>query len=214
VKGDLEVHAEHGAVRGTDVTGRATVETSFDGVTLERVGGDASAHTEHGDVTLTDVHGAADVQASFDDVRLTRITGPATISVQHGAARAEGLDQGARVRASGDEVVLESFRGPIDVEVERASVRLVPAGAITAPVKVQATHGGVELEVPTGSRFDLQATAENGQVHSDVPGMTSAQSGSGTLSGALGGGGNLVQLSTKHGDVTLRGAATVAQKTP
>jgi putative adhesin len=214
VNGDFEVHAQHGAVRGTDVTGRASVETSFQGVTLERVGGDATAHTEHGDIALTDVKGAVDAQASYDDVTLTRIGGPATVVVRHGAVRAHGLEKGARVRASGDEVVLEDFQGPLDVETERSAVRLVPAGAITAVVKVRAMHGGIELEVPAGSRFDLHASAEHGQITADVPGLSATQMSTGRLAGKLGGGGSVVDLSTQHGDVRLHGVAEVAQKTP
>lgn len=213
VQGDLEVHAEHAEVRGTGVTGRASVETSFQGITLEKVGGDASVHTEHGDVTLTDVAGAVEAKASFNDVALTRIGGLATVTVSHGAVRATGLDKGAHVRASGDEVVLEGFRGPIDVETERGAVRLVPAGAINAAVKVTATHGGIELEVPPGSRFDLDASAVAGEITSDVAGITMTETGTGKLAGVVGGGGNAVVLVAQHGDVRLHGAATVAQKT-
>jgi len=143
-----------------------------------------------------------------------RIGGPATVVVRHGAVRGHGLEKGARVRASGDEVVLEGFRGPVDVETERSAVRLVPAGAISAGVRVNATHGAIELEVPAGSRFELQASAEHGQISADVLGLSATQMSTGKLAGTLGGGGNLVALTTTHGDVRLHGAAEVAQKTP
>ena len=215
VHGDLEVHGQHGSVHGRDVTGRASVETTFEGITLDKIGGDARARTEHGDIRLTDVTGAANAEASFDDVTLTRIGGPATIVVRHGAARGQGLYKGAIVRASGDEVVLEDFRGPVEVESERAAVRLVPAGAISAGVKVTSTHGGIELQVPAGSRFDLEASADHGQISTDdVPGLSTTETSAGRLAATLGGGGNAVTLSTTHGDVALHGVAAVAQKTP
>ena len=214
VRGDLDVHTQHGAVRGVDVTGRASVETSFQGVTLEKVGGDATVHTEHGDVSLSDVTGAVDAQASFDDVSLTRVAGPVTVAVRHGAVRARGLEKGARVRGSGDEIVLEDFRGPVDIEAERATVRLVPAGAIAAPVRVSATHGAIELDVPAGSRIDVQASAAPGEVTTDVPGLNATLTSAGRLTATLGGGGTAVVLSTSHADVRLHGGAAVAQKTP
>jgi hypothetical protein len=214
VKGDLDVHTQHGAVRGTDVTGRASVETSFEGVTLDKVGGDAKVHTEHGDVSLTDVTGAAEAQASFDDVSLTRVGGPVTVAVKHGAVRARSLDKGARVRGSGDEIVLEDFRGPVEVEAERATVRLVPAGVIAAPVRVSATHGAIELDVPAGSHLDVQASAAPGEITTDVPGLNATLTSAGRLTATLGGGGTAVVLSTSHADVRLRSATAVAQKTP
>jgi hypothetical protein len=215
VRGDLEVHGRHGSVQGRDVTGRATVDTTFDGITLEKIGGDAEARTEHGEVRITDAAGAASAEASFDDVTLTRIGGPATMVVRHGAARGQHLYKGAVVRASGDEVVVEDFLGPIEIESERAAVRLVPAGAISAAVKVTSTRGGIELQVPAGSRFDLKASADRGQITADdVPGLSTTETSSGKLAAILGGGGNAVTLSTTHGDVALRGVAAVAQKTP
>jgi DUF4097 and DUF4098 domain-containing protein YvlB len=214
VHGDLEVHGQHGSVQGRDVTGRAAVDTTFAGITLEKIGGDATTRTEHGDIRLTDVTGAASAEASFDDVTLTRIGGPATIVVRHGAARGQGLSKGAVVRASGDEVVLEEFRGAVEIESERAAVRLVPAGAISAGVKVTSTHGSIELQVPSGSRFDLKASADHGQVSTDVPGLSTTETSAGKLAATLGGGGHAVTLSTTHGDVALHGAAAVAQQTP
>jgi DUF4097 and DUF4098 domain-containing protein YvlB len=214
VRGDLEAHAQHGSVRATDVTGRATVETTFDGATLEKVGGDASVHSEHGAVVLIDVRGAVEARATFDDVTLTRIGGPATVVVSHGGLHARDLEKGAQVRVSGDEVELEGFRGPVEVIAERSAVRLAPTGAILAAVKVTATHGAIELEIPAGSRIDVQATAERGEITTDVPGLNATEVGTGKLTASFGGGGSPVVLSTTHGDVHLRGASAVAQKTP
>jgi DUF4097 and DUF4098 domain-containing protein YvlB len=214
VRGDLEVHGQHGSVQGRDVTGRASVDTTFEGITLDKIGGDAAARTEHGEIRITDVTGAVKAEASFDDVTLTRIGGPATIVVRHGAVRGHDLYKGAIVRASGDEVLLEDFRGPVEVESERAAVRLVPAGAISAGIKVTSTHGGIELQVPAGSRFDLKASADHGQISTDVPDLNTTETSTGKLAATLGGGGNAVTLSATHGDVALHGVAAVAQKTP
>ena len=215
VRGDLAIHAQHAQVRATDVTGRATIQTSFQGVTLAKVGGDASVHTEHGDISISDAAGAVDAEASFDDVTLARIAGPVTVAVSHGALRAQGLAKGARVKASGDDVVLDGFRGPIEVVAERAAVRLVPAAPITDVVRVSATHGPIELDVPAGSRFDLQASVDGGgEITVEVPDLSTTQTGKGRVAGKVGGGGSTVVLTTSHGDVRLRGASAVAQKTP
>jgi hypothetical protein len=48
----------------------------------------------------------------------------------------------------------------------------------------------------------------------EVPGLSATQSGAGRLSATIGGGGSAVVLTTHHGDVRLRSASAVAQKTP
>jgi len=190
------------------------VETSFQGVTLQKIGGDASVHTEHGDVSLTDVMGAVDAQASFDDVTLMRIAGPVDVAVEHGGLKANDLEKGARVRVAGDEVVLEGFRGVIDVQAQRAGIQLVPAAALSDAVTASTTHGGIRLEVPRESRFDLEATAENGEVQVDLPGLVLTRSDSARVSGKIGGGGNVVKLAADHGDVRVGAPAAVAAKNP
>jgi hypothetical protein len=102
----------------------------------------------------------------------------------------------------------------VEVDAERASVRLVPAGAIAAPVRVSATQGAIELDVPAGSRVDVQASVAQGEITTDVPGLTVTQTSAGRLTATLGGGGTAVVLSTSHADVRLHGGAAVAQKTP
>ena len=208
--------ASTASVHGTDVTGRASVETTLRGRDArEGRAATPTCTTEHGDVTLTDVTGAVDAQASFDDVTLTRIGGPVTVVVRHGAVRGARPREGrAHTRAPATRSCSRSSAARSTWRPSAPSVRLAPAGAISAAVKVTATHGAIELEVPAGSRIDLQASAEPGEITTDVPGLSATQTSAGKLAATLGGGGNAVTLSTSHGDVRLRGAAAVAQKTP
>ncbi len=210
VRGDLEVRAQHAGVEASNVTGKADVATSFRDVSLDHVGGDALARTEHGAIAATDVTGALDAQASFDSVTATRVAGPVHIVVVHGGVRGDGLAKGAYVKGSGDDIVLQGFQGPMEVEAERAGVRLVPAGAIVDSVKVTTRHGGIELEVPAGSRFELRASAERGEVSADVPGITTTVAGGSRLEGRVGAGGAEVLLAATYGDVSVRSAAAVA----
>ena len=155
-----------------------------------------------------------DAQASFDDVSLTRIGGPVTVAVAMAAVRARGLEQGARIRGTGDEIVLEEFEGPIDVEAERAPCASRPQARSRAG-QGHGHHGAIELEVPAGSRIDLQASAAPGEITADVPGLSATQTSAGKLAATLGGGGTAVVAQPRgHADVRLRGAAAVAQKTP
>ena len=42
---------------------------------------------------------------------------------------------------------------------------------------MRATHGGIELAVPAGSKFTLDASVANGEVSANVAGFTTTQSG-------------------------------------
>lgn len=216
VKGDLDVRGRHAGVDVEDVTGKAVVETTYRDVRLARTGGDARVKAQHGGVQAEDVGGGLVVEASYDAVRVDRVGGPLEARVEHGGLRAAAVLKGVRASASGDDVVLDSVSGPVEVRVERAGVRYVPAGALTFPVSIATTHGGIEVEVPPASRFQLEAESRRGEVDVDVPGLVLSPSadhprGETRVTGTLGGGGSLLRLQAEHGDVRVRAGLAAAE---
>jgi DUF4097 and DUF4098 domain-containing protein YvlB len=202
---DVVLRGQHAPVHGSDVAGRAEIETSFGDVRFERVGGELRARIEHGGVTASDVAGGANLETTFDGVTLERVAGPLEAVVQHGGVEARGLARGARIRASGADVTLHGFSGSIDLEVERGSARLAPGSVLDAEIVVQATHGDVQLEVPEGSRFDLEAESQRGRVDAPFEGVSTGdeqQRRGQRASGRHAGGGVSVRLKA-DGDVTL-----------
>ncbi len=204
VGGDFVVRGQHAPVRGFDVRGRADVETSFGDVRLERVGGDLVARVQHGGVTASDVAGSVNLETTHDGVALERVAGAVEAKVEHGGLEAKGLAGGARIRVTGSDLTLEGFAGPVDVEVERGSARLLPGGVIEAEIAARVTHGEVHLEVPEGSRFELEAESVRGRVDAPLEGLTSNDEGhrGQRSSGRHAGGGVSVRLKA-DGDVTL-----------
>jgi DUF4097 and DUF4098 domain-containing protein YvlB len=213
IRGDLEVRGKHAEVTAAEVSGDARVATSFSGVTVDRVEGAARLAAEHGEVVARDVKGSLNAQASFDRVKLERIGGPVEIEVEHGGVEASALGRGVRAKASGDSVAISDFEGPAEVRVERGSVELSTAKPVTDPFFVSATHGGIRLDVPAQSRFDLEADVERGQIEVDVPGLVATETTRKSFKGTMGAGGALVRLRAEGGDVTVGArAATVSRE--
>ena len=207
VSGDLAVRGGHAGVRASDVAGSAEVETSFGGVHLARVGGEVRAKAEHGEVTAEDVAGALFAETSHEGVKLDRVDGPVQVIADRGGLEATGLAKGATVRTTGGDVSLEGFTGRVEVEVERGSAHLSPRAALGDAVTVSVTQGDVRLDVPEGSRFDLDAESRRGELSAEVPGLTTSETdgkpGRGHhVAGKLAGGGIAVRLRA-DGDVTL-----------
>jgi DUF4097 and DUF4098 domain-containing protein YvlB len=218
VAGDLVVRGGHSEVRASDVTGRAEIETSFAGIHLARVGGDVSAKAQHGEITAEDVKGGLVAETTHGGVDLERVDGPVQVVADHGGVEGSGLAKGAKVRTSGGDATLDGFSGPVEVEVERGSVRLSPRAPVAAEVTASATQGELRLEVPDGSRFDLDAESRRGELSTQVPGLTTSETGgepgrAHRVAGQLAGGGVSVRLRA-DGDVTLeaRTAGPIADR--
>jgi len=213
IQGDLEVRGQHAEVRAANVTGRVDVETNHRNVSVEKVGGDARIRARHGDIQATDVKGALEAESSYDDVTVTRAGGPIDVKVTHGGAQISELENGGRIRASGEGVEVDGFRGRLEVEADRGDVRLSSVTPLTEPLKVTATHGGIELEVPDGSRFNLDASSRRGEVTTDASGLAVSQVDSSHVQATMGGGGNPVVLLSERGNVRVRSSMGASKST-
>lgn len=212
VAGDASIHGQHTEVDFKDVAGRAVVETAYRDVTLSRIKGEGTVKSSHGAVSASEIGGALFVEAAYGDVDVTNVAGVVEISVDHGSVEADRLLRGARVKSPGGDVKLVRFGGPVDVESERGSIELQPSSAIVDPIRASTRYGTVDLSVPDGSRFDLEASSETGEVRVDnLNGYAASASTSSdekaahrTSAGKVGGGGKAVSLRAAHGDVTLQ----------
>jgi hypothetical protein len=77
-------------------------------------------------------------------------------------------------------------------------------------VSATTTHGTIRIDVPSGSRFDLDAATRGGEILVDVPGLAVSQSDRQRVQGRLGAGGVLVKLLADRGDVRVTAAAATA----
>jgi hypothetical protein len=206
---DLVLKARHGDVEVTGIAGPADLDIQHGKLTARRTAGidaklsygEAVAETVEGDLVLearhagaliSDVAGRVDVQTTYEDVRLERIGGDVRAKVERGA------------------VTIDGFRGQIDVETEGGDVLLAPRAPITATVSASATKGGIRLEVPAGSRFDLEAESHRGELLFDVPELDRSVSDPGSggrATGTIGGGGARVKL-TADDDITLEAGSS------
>jgi DUF4097 and DUF4098 domain-containing protein YvlB len=214
ITGELKLDGEHAEVHASDISGAVVVATSYRNGSFERIGGDLRFTGQHSSLTASGVQGGVKVETSYDDVSLSEVGGPVEVKVEHGGLHAEHLAKGAQVVSTGDDVVIDGFRGAVTINAQRGSVRLVPDGPLVEPVSASVTNGGISLAVPAASHFQFVATSRSGEVQVDVAGLTINQSSRGHVAGTLGGGGNLVSLSTDHGDVQLESHADVAAASP
>jgi DUF4097 and DUF4098 domain-containing protein YvlB len=217
VEGDVTIDARNSAATVRDVDGGVEVATSFGDIRVERIGGDVRAKADRGAVSAEDVRGTVTAEATHESVRLDGVAGPVEVAVRHGGLSAHALEGGARVRGAGDDVTIDGFRGAVDVEVERGAVRLAPGRPITEALTVTAREGTVRLEVPPGSRFNLEAESRRGEIEVDAPGLEVTASDPGPPSrarGVTGGGGPTVKLIADDDVTVAAGSATLPATLP
>lgn len=211
VGGGLHVRGEHAGVEAGPVSGAADIETSFRDVTLRQVGGGVRVVSKHADVEVEDAGAEVVARVESGGVTLARVKGATDIEIEHGGLDARALEGGARVSAGGEAVKLDGFRGAVDVRARHSDVSLVPSGPLADAVLVNVENGSLTLAVPGGSRVQVDAEAERGDIALvDVPGLSATGGDPSRASGVLGGGGASVTLRTRHADIRIEGRNAVA----
>ena len=183
VSGDVSLQGRMDDVSISDVQGRVALDGDFFGDTnLAHIASPVHFHSSRTDVEVISIPG--DLSIDSGDLQLNNATGPARISTSAKDVECTGITGDLRV---------EDGDGDISVGA------VAPVGEL----QIHNRNGAINLTVPRGAGFQLQATAKNGNIESklDLP-VTSAGEGQ-SVSGKVGGGGPRIELVADHGDIEI-----------
>jgi hypothetical protein len=191
-KGEFSAHALAGElslagrlddVSISEVRGRAALDGDFFGDTnLAHMASAVHFHSSRTDVELASIPG--DLSIDSGDLQLNNATGPARISTSAKDVECTGITGDLRV---------ENGDGDISVGV------LAPVGAL----QIHNRNGAINLTVPQGSSFQLQATASNGNIDSKLKLPVSSAGEGQSVAGQVGAGGPRIELVADHGDIGI-----------
>ncbi|MGA7158349.1 MAG: DUF4097 family beta strand repeat-containing protein [Acidobacteriaceae bacterium] len=218
----VTVSANHGDVDISGVAGPVTMHTNDDdsSITLHSVQGPVSLEGHSGDIDISDVAGDLTLQGDFfGSTDLEHIQGAihfTTSRTQFSAARLDdefsvdrdSLDAnellGPVVLKSQDKnVTLDRVQGSVDVTNQNGSVELTSAAPL-AGISIENRHGSVDVGLPGGVGFALDAQTQNGDIENDFNLSPQEANEVHTLKGSVAGGGPTVTIETTDGDVTVR----------
>lgn len=226
IKGPLLAKTSGGDIRLRGAANGVEVRTSGGSIDISNVQGELSAQTSGGDIELADVNGDVSVHTSGGDVDFHNIGGALEASTSGGDIRGRGIQGNAEVSTSGGEIELEDVQGgvqgktaggDIDVEVtlkdfsKPHAVDLRTAGGaikLSLPPKIPAT---IRAEIKLTNRW------ESYNIYSDFPLTSNDKSPDEdeddggrrgrryiTSRGDINGGGDLIELYTTDGDITIK----------
>jgi len=221
---ELNLTVEHGDTRVSNVGGDVNLEVRRGQVDISKVGGSVAVEGKGDEVRVRDVKGSARVEGSYyGPIELAAVGGTAEYDSNRTNFRAEGLP-GELKMESGEmtlrgvrgevslvtreyEISVEDAAGPLRLENRNGRVTIRAAKAPTQPIEVSNSSGSIELVLPAGSGFVLNASTRNGDIKSDFSGgglTLTEEHGDVTLEGTYGNGRVPIQLSTSHGTIYLR----------
>lgn len=222
INGAVNVDSGHGDIALNKMGGAVVAKMSDGDFAAHLITGSLSLSGRTNDASVTGVKGPVALNGDFfGDVSLAKLDAPLTFhssrtsfSVQHLPGDLS-LDSGdlhlnqafapLRIDTKAKNIVLADLSaGPTNIQNSDGDVAL----QMTAPlgdVNVHNNNGGIQLTVPQGASFHLDATASQGDVSSDIK-ITGGDSSDHSMSGVAGSAPNAahITLVTDHGDIRIQ----------
>jgi len=221
--GNVEIHQADGAVVAETTSGEINIHSvggklearnAGGNIVIGEAGDDVTAQTTSGSVKIHRAKGSVNARDSGGDIRIDEVSGDATVRTMSGAI-VLGLAKGkVDARDAGGEIQVAQARDAVTAQTTSGSIQVGFVAAPKANCRLEALGGGIRIELPRSSALDLDARSAGGEVDSELPvGATaSGRPGAGELRGKINGGGPLLTLRARSGDIHLKASSPSAIK--
>lgn len=207
VGGDVRVGIRGGATTVTDTGGSVVVEGRGDGVDIRNAAAASLEGEFFGPIRFAAIRGPVRFRSKRTDFSAGRLEGEMELASDR--LRLKQVPGDVSLDTRDKEIEMEEITGEVRIQNRNGGIELRARRAPTLPIQIENASGNIEVTLPAGSGFQLDATARNGRVESDFQGeglKLEDRGGDQTLSGAYGNGRVPIRLSTHHGNIYLRRA--------
>lgn len=182
------------------------IGTSNGSLRLESIQGSARMHSSNGAVHVWGVDGDIDIQTSNGPVDVDKFMGSADLKTSNGRIKASGVEGAFSARTSNGSIDVDidalDTGKPVVLSSSNGSINLALAKWQNNEVRASTSNSSVNLRLPAGVAAEVKAVTSNGNITSDFD-LTTSQRSKTRVSGRIGGGGALLDLSTSNGNIRL-----------
>jgi len=191
-RSNLDLKSEVGSIEvDDDILGNLRARVTTGNIYFGRVQGSVTAIIQSGDVVIGRTSGDLTARSSIGDIRVGTVLGRADLKADHG-----------------DIEVMNSFGG-LTAEALRGNIKAGMGRRVVADTSLKAGVGDVVVDIDPDAPLTLDAGASWGEVQSEVEWDTAHAEASKTrLRGERHGGGPLLALKARGGDVRINDVPT------
>jgi len=223
LKGDQSLTANHGDARVTNVEGLVRIHKSGGDTEVRQVKGSVELDGHGQDVQVDNVSGAVTVNGEYPgtvefqgvgqnlrftssrtDMTMQKLSG--RLSIEVGSLDGSGLDGPFEINTKAKDITLDGFKHAVTISDTTGDINLHAALPPTHPISVDSKKGDIELTLPAGSSFQIEAVSHHGEVDTDFagPGIKVTHEGdTPSIMGSYGKGGPLIRLATEYGAIHI-----------
>ncbi|HYK89771.1 MAG TPA: DUF5668 domain-containing protein [Acidobacteriota bacterium] len=200
------VDARGTQVNASELGSTLKVTTNHRRLEVSDVASNIVLDCQYSTVSLKDIRGNVDLSTNSDRITADGIRGYLKVKGQGSGIRANSVDGPVEIQTTLKDVIVNNFGGSCTVANEYADVSLSTGTLGKGDIAVKNHNGGIDLFIPEGAPFQIDATARNGRVASDYAGLEPSQGAGdvGLLKAKLKGGGPKILLDTEYSNINIR----------
>jgi len=184
------ISTSNGHVRIEDVDGNARLRTSNGAIRVSRLKGELEARTSNGAVEVDSMEGNAKLHTSNGSIRAEVTHGLFEATTSNGSITAR-LDDPSTTWP----IHAASSNGHIDLKIDAKQM---------PEVRAETSNSSITLHLPMGANADVRAHTSHSSVSSEFDGVNiNNEHGRGEMSGRIGAGGRLIELSSSNGSIKI-----------
>ena len=180
----LEIYNNSGDVNVNTIDGNLNIEMANGMLKVQNVSRNLIVHNNFGSIQIGVVQGDVNIVTKAGQVKVTKINGA------------------TQVESSMGEVNLEECHGPVTANLNAGNLK-VNLVKVTGAINLANKMGNIDLDLPSDSKFSIDANSTLGNIHSDFQVSLKQHMASSTATGEVNGGGPLIQVKTKAGNIDL-----------
>jgi len=223
LKGDQNLVTNHGDARATNVEGLVRIKKSGGDTEVRQVKGSVELDGRGQDVQVENVSGTVTVNGDYEgtmqfqdvaqtlrlnssrtDMTMQKLSG--RLSIEVGSLDGTGVDGPFEITTKAKDITLDGFKHALTINDTTGDINLHAAVPPTHPISVESKKGDIELTLPSGSNFQIEAVSHHGEVDTDFsgPGIKVTHEGEApSIMGSYGKGGPLIRLGTEYGAIHI-----------
>jgi len=234
ITGDVELASDRADVRLSRVGGNARLDIGrSDLIRASDVKGKIDLQGRGSDVELENIEGQVTINGGYmgslefknlakplqlEGARNTELhvqAVPGRISMDLGQFSGTDITGPVRLVTGSRDIKLEKFTQSLELETQRGDVELTPGHVPLPSIDARSGVGRIDLILPSKATFELQATAERGEVVNDygTPIEKETEGRTSTLKGKVGEG-PMLRLTANRGSVSVRKEGTLPSEIP
>jgi len=204
IAGATQVTMHQGDFSGRNLQGNFAISGRMTDVSLSQVTGSSTLTGDFfGDVNLDHVQGTVHLHSSRTDIQMARLDG--MVSLSDGDLTIENARGPILVSTRAMDTSLKQVQGQVTVKDSDGSIAVNAVDPVAA-MDITNRNGSVDVTVPEKAKFSVQGVADDGEINSEFKLSQTSANDRATASGDVGGGGPLLHIIAKQGDIHLNKA--------